>query len=70
MLKSRASLEPFGLTLETFPSIDEIKEECEKLTTDENYIDEMEAGVKIIIEHMISEMEKFRVQEFHNSNDL
>ena len=70
LLKSRSSLESFGLTPETFPSIDEITEECNKLMADQTYEEKMDDGVKIVIEYMIAEMRKFKTQEFHNSNDL
>ena len=61
LLKSKSSLEAFGLMPETFPSVDEITEECRKLMEDENYAAEMDDAVKLVIDYMTSEMRKFKI---------
>ena len=68
LFKSKKALEKFGLTVETYPSVEEFIEEGQKMLHEDNY--EVEGVFKILFDYFKQQSEKFFAKESHKSNDL
>ena len=67
LFKGKRALEKFGLTVDTYPTVEEFVE-GQKVLKEENY--EVESVFKIFFDYFKSQSEKFYAKESHKSNEL
>ena len=67
--KSKKALAHFGLTVETYPTVDEFIEEGHKINNDDE-VYECEGVIKMLFDYFKSQSDSFYAKETHRSNTL
>ena len=68
LFKSKRALDRFGLTLETYPSMEEFIDEGQKMLHEKDY--ETEGVFKVLLDYFKQQSERFYAKESHKSNSL
>ena len=68
--KSRKALERFGITPDTYPTVDKFLEEGQKMNGESEELYEVDGFFKILFDYLKQQSDRFYAKESHKSNAL